>query len=120
MTDDAAAERKRRQRERERQLRGDVDLTDPYPRPTWDDPTPEGWRLQVACRNMDPDIFFPTRGADLAPALAVCRGCPVREPCLEYALAAPNLGDCGCGGGTSERQRRRIRSQRARARRLAS
>jgi WhiB family redox-sensing transcriptional regulator len=40
----------------------------------------------------------------------VCRGCEVREQCLEYALI--NGEKFGIWGGLSERERRRIRRQR--------
>nr|MDQ6928977.1 WhiB family transcriptional regulator [Actinomycetota bacterium] len=46
-------------------------------------------------------------------ARRVCIDCPVKSPCLEYALA--NSIDHGVWGGASERERRRI----ARRRRLA-
>src|SRR5204863_4410470 len=51
-------------------------------------------------------------------AKEVCRGCVVREDCLEYALA--NGEKFGIWGGMSERERRRIRRARALARRAAS
>ena len=44
----------------------------------------------------------------------MCRGCVVREDCLEYALQ--NGEKFGIWGGMSERERRRIRRQRALAR----
>lgn len=39
-------------------------------------------------------------------AVAVCRACPVREVCLEYAL---EHGELGVWGGTTERERREQR-----------
>jgi WhiB family redox-sensing transcriptional regulator len=39
-------------------------------------------------------------------ARRICADCPVKAPCLEYALA--NRIDHGVWGGTSERERRRI------------
>ncbi|NNN21169.1 MAG: WhiB family transcriptional regulator [Acidimicrobiales bacterium] len=65
------------------------------------------------CRTMDPDIFFPSDGVGVDKARKICHNCPVRESCLEYALA--NHIDHGVWGGSSERERRRI----LRARRLA-
>jgi len=56
----------------------------------------------------------PRRGASTREAKEVCRGCVVREDCLEYALA--NGEKFGIWGGMSERERRRIRRQRALAR----
>src|ERR1700739_605766 len=56
---------------------------------------------------VDPDLFFPERGASTREAKEVCRGCVVREDCLEYALA--NGEKFGIWGGLSERERRKIR-----------
>ncbi|MCL4449452.1 MAG: WhiB family transcriptional regulator [Actinobacteria bacterium] len=60
---------------------------------------------------VEPDLFFPERGASTREAKAVCRGCIVRGECLEYALK--NGERFGIWGGTSERERRRIRRARA-------
>jgi WhiB family redox-sensing transcriptional regulator len=45
------------------------------------------WQLRANCLGVDPDLFFPERGASTKEAKEVCRGCVVREQCLEYALA---------------------------------
>jgi len=66
------------------------------------------------CREMDPAIFFPNDGVGVQEAQRICVDCPVRNPCLEYALA--NRVDHGVWGGTSERERRRILRQRRLAR----
>lgn len=73
-----------------------------------------GWQLAANCLGVDPDLFFPERGASTKEAKAVCQGCVVRVECLEYALA--NGEKFGIWGGLSERERRRIRRQRALAR----
>jgi WhiB family transcriptional regulator, redox-sensing transcriptional regulator len=70
------------------------------------------WRLLAACRNIDPELFFPPRrtGAGLdhiEAAKSVCRRCAVQLECLEFALAA-NQQD-GVWGGTSEDERRHLR-----------
>jgi WhiB family redox-sensing transcriptional regulator len=73
----------------------------------------EDWRNQALCRNHDAEWWFPTGGAhtymyaaQAERALAICRTCPVRQPCLEYALAClPH----GVAGGTTEAQRSRLR-----------
>lgn len=77
--------------------------------------TRQYWRLLAACRDTDPDLFFPvgTTGPavdQIAAAKAVCRSCPSREPCLEFALATNQ--DSGVWGGTSEEERRAIRRAR--------
>ncbi len=74
----------------------------------------QGWQMYANCLGVDPDLFFPERGASTKEAKAVCKGCVVREDCLEYALA--NGEKFGIWGGLSERERRRIRRQRALAR----
>lgn len=71
------------------------------------------WMAEGNCRDESPSLFFPSDGVGVEVARRVCATCPVKEPCLEYALA--NGIDHGVWGGTSERERRRI----ARRRRLA-
>ena len=81
-------------------------------------PAPDkSWQDFANCLGVDPDLFFPERGASTREAKEVCRGCVVREECLEYALA--NGEKFGIWGGLSERERRRIRRQRSSARRVA-
>jgi WhiB family redox-sensing transcriptional regulator len=69
------------------------------------------WKRRANCLGVDPDLFFPERGASTREAKEVCRGCVVREDCLEYALA--NGEKFGIWGGLSERERRRVRRARA-------
>ncbi|MEZ5376302.1 MAG: WhiB family transcriptional regulator [Acidimicrobiales bacterium] len=69
------------------------------------------WQEFSNCLGVDPDLFFPERGASTREAKEVCRGCVVRGDCLEFALA--NGEKFGIWGGMSERERRRIRRQRA-------
>lgn len=75
--------------------------------------TDEDWMLDAACRpsSVNPKIFFPGNGPGLEAAQAICKDCPVKERCLEYALA--NRIDHGVWGGESERSRRRILKARA-------
>src|SRR5688572_17051637 len=77
-----------------------------------------GWQTRANCMGVDPDLFFPERGQSTREAKEVCRGCVVREDCVEYALA--NGEKFGIWGGMSERERRRLRRARALARRAAS
>jgi WhiB family redox-sensing transcriptional regulator len=69
------------------------------------------WQRQANCMGVDPDLFFPERGASTREAKEVCRGCVVQEDCLEYALV--HSEKFGIWGGLSERERRRIRRSRA-------
>jgi WhiB family redox-sensing transcriptional regulator len=68
------------------------------------------WRDRAACRGLDPDIFYPVSDDDAEPAKEICAVCPVREACLEYALA--NRERDGVWGGATERERRRMIRQR--------
>jgi WhiB family transcriptional regulator, redox-sensing transcriptional regulator len=66
------------------------------------------WREQAACRGTDLDVFYPERGQTAGPARQVCAACPVRQPCLEYALS--NRITSGIWGGLTERERRPLQS----------
>jgi WhiB family redox-sensing transcriptional regulator len=68
------------------------------------------WRQHAACRGLEADVFYPVSEEQTEEAKAVCRECPVREPCLEYALA--NREREGVWGGATERERRRMIRQR--------
>ncbi|MFI5046967.1 MAG: WhiB family transcriptional regulator [Acidimicrobiia bacterium] len=69
------------------------------------------WQEHANCLGVDPDLFFPERGASTREAKAVCRSCEVQVDCLEYALAHGEK--FGIWGGLSERERRRVRRARA-------
>lgn len=62
-----------------------------------------------ACRDHPrPGIFYPDSGARDAAneAKAVCRGCPVRDECLAWAL---DTGECcGIWGGKTPVERKHI------------
>lgn len=68
------------------------------------------WQSQANCQGLDPDLFFPERGASTREAKTVCGDCAVKGDCLEWALAAGEK--FGIWGGTSERERRRLRKAR--------
>lgn len=72
------------------------------------DPGPD-WMLQGACRDQDPELFFPVsvKLEAAAEAIRVCASCPVWRQCRAYALANPLL--VGVWGGLTEGQRRQIR-----------
>jgi WhiB family redox-sensing transcriptional regulator len=65
------------------------------------------WRGEALCAQTDPELFFPEKGGSPVPAKRVCRVCPVRLPCLAFALAGDERH--GVWGGLSERERRRVR-----------
>lgn len=64
------------------------------------------WGVDAACRGLGLDFFFPDSNVFDA-ALTVCDECPVREPCLDYALDNPEL--FGVWGGTTPYERFKIR-----------
>jgi WhiB family redox-sensing transcriptional regulator len=66
------------------------------------------WRELAACRGVGLDLFFPERGESAEPARQVCAACPVRQPCLDYAIT--NRISHGIWGGLTERERRALRS----------
>jgi WhiB family redox-sensing transcriptional regulator len=66
------------------------------------------WRELAACRSFDLEVFFPERGESAEPARQVCAACPVRQPCLDYAIS--NRITHGIWGGLTERERRALRS----------
>lgn len=68
------------------------------------------WMGHGNCREHPPAAFFPSDGVGVEVARRICANCPVKAPCLEYALA--NHIDHGVWGGTSERERRRILKRR--------
>jgi WhiB family redox-sensing transcriptional regulator len=83
----------------------------------------DDWRHRAACRDTDPDLFFPvgTTGPALdqiEAAKIVCRQCEARDECLEFALATNQ--ESGVWGATSEEERRRMRKTWLARRRRAS
>ena len=77
------------------------------------------WRNDAACREEDPELFFPvgTSGPALmqiAEAKRVCRRCTVTEACLKWALESGQ--DAGVWGGMSEDERRALKRRRQRPR----
>jgi WhiB family transcriptional regulator, redox-sensing transcriptional regulator len=71
------------------------------------------WMEQGACRGMDGAIFFPERGdvkGHGAIAKRVCAICPVRQRCLDFALARHERH--GIWGGADAQERRQITRRR--------
>jgi WhiB family redox-sensing transcriptional regulator len=70
------------------------------------------WRHRAACRDEDPELFFPigTTGPALGQieeAKAVCRRCDVVSDCLTWAIESGQ--DAGVWGGLSEDERRALK-----------
>jgi len=76
------------------------------------DPDPS-WRDHAACRKVGPSLFFGVNDSDDERAVAVCRDCPVQEPCLAYALRARE--PLGVWGGVPADERQRMAQRRRRA-----
>jgi WhiB family transcriptional regulator, redox-sensing transcriptional regulator len=75
------------------------------------------WRNYAACRDVDPELFFPI--GNTGPALLqideakqVCGRCKVAEACLQWALESGQ--DSGVWGGLSEDERRALKRRGAR------
>ena len=70
-----------------------------------------GWRSRAACRGTSPELFFPDGVAEpalqaAAQAKRICSVCPVRAPCLDWALV--HGATIGIWGGCTEGERRAI------------
>ena len=81
------------------------------------------WRERAACRDTDPDLFFPIGSTGLAvdqirAAKLICESCEARQDCLEFALISNQ--ESGVWGGATEDERRRLRRTRLSAQRQAS
>ncbi len=80
-------------------------------------PTPDdlahrpAWMKRAQCRGVDRDLFFPDHGVKGTRARMICWSCPVRQECLDFAMANPQMA--GIWGGTTERERQKTRAQRA-------
>lgn len=71
---------------------------------------PVDWRGLAACRETDPELFFPEGSRGGAPlaraeerAKAICRRCPVIGACREWALGVVDLH--GVAGGMTQDER---------------
>lgn len=69
------------------------------------------WVKDAACRGLPTAMFYPSRGKTPAAALQVCRTCPVRVRCADYALRIhQGMMDYGVWGGTTGWDRRRFKT----------
>lgn len=71
-----------------------------------------GWRKHAACRDVDPELFFPvgdTYGAreQTEAAKAVCQRCDAVASCLAWAFESGQQH--GVWGGMSESERRQLK-----------
>ncbi len=82
------------------------------------------WQESAACRDYDNLLFFGEEGeselerqARETRAKAVCATCPVREPCLEFAMETNQK--YGIWGGLTDKERASLKRRRARSRRAS-
>src|SRR5690606_24420303 len=64
---------------------------------------PPPWTEDALCAQVDPELFFPEKGASTTGAKSVCAACPIAAECLAYAL--DNGEEYGVWGGKSARER---------------
>ncbi|TDB93589.1 WhiB family transcriptional regulator [Actinomadura sp. 7K534] len=76
------------------------------------------WRHRAACRDVDPELFFPIGNTgpailQIEEAKQVCRRCDVTDACLRWALESGQ--DSGVWGGMGEDERRALKRRRNRS-----
>ena len=81
------------------------------------------WRHIAACREVDPELFFPIGNSgpallQIEEAKQVCRRCSVLDECLRWAIDSGQ--DAGVWGGMSEDERRAVKRRSVRLRARAS
>jgi WhiB family transcriptional regulator, redox-sensing transcriptional regulator len=76
----------------------------------------QGWLDRAACRDLDPERFFPESGEQVkaVEAKAICAGCQVRDHRRDLAVKAAGGfdQDHGVFGGTLPEERSRLRGNR--------
>ncbi len=73
--------------------------------------TEEAWQTRAACRGPDASVFFPpstperidVRADRERRAKSICARCPVRRPCLDFAVRTHEAH--GIWGGSTELER---------------
>ncbi len=81
--------------------------------------TEEAWQLRAACRGPQAAVFFPPATFERKDQKAererrakdICRTCPVRQPCLDYAVKIKEPH--GIWGGLNESERKQLVLRRA-------
>ena len=72
-------------------------------------PARPDWMARAACRGADPELFFPKNGREAQVTAkyvkaTYCNPCPVRNECLQEAVANCEL--IGIWGGLAPKERR--------------
>lgn len=74
------------------------------------------WMDDGACRGADTEAFYPRAESEGAQARRICRECPVRNQCLEYALTHDER--YGIWGGCDPVERRMLTTSDGRIKRV--
>ena len=77
------------------------------------------WQLKASCRGPQAAVFFPPTSFERKDekeerelrAKAICQACPVRKPCLDYALRIREPH--GIWGGLNELERKQLLAHKA-------
>jgi WhiB family redox-sensing transcriptional regulator len=69
------------------------------------------WQERSACKETDPEAFFPEKGGSTREAKRVCARCEVKDDCLAWALKKKEK--FGIWGGLSERERNKLKRKAA-------
>ncbi len=67
------------------------------------------WQREALCNQTDPEAFFPEYERDGKMAKEVCKGCPVKKKCFDYAVS--NQEAFGIWGGVDFTIRRTERER---------
>jgi WhiB family redox-sensing transcriptional regulator len=67
------------------------------------------WQADGRCTHTNPEVWFPKVGSNGTDAKRICRNCPVRVECLDYAMSLGVDTTFGIWGGTSKRERLKAR-----------
>ncbi|MEU0857435.1 WhiB family transcriptional regulator [Streptomyces griseofuscus] len=62
------------------------------------------------CSRVDPEVMFPAPSSlvEVTVAKSLCRACPFRNECLEWALSPASRCDYGIFGGLTEDERKAL------------
>jgi WhiB family transcriptional regulator, redox-sensing transcriptional regulator len=79
----------------------------------------DDWQVKASCRGPQASVFFPPTQFERkdeklereAMAKAICQTCPVRRPCLDYAIEIREPH--GIWGGLNEVERKHLVAQKA-------
>jgi WhiB family redox-sensing transcriptional regulator len=79
----------------------------------------DAWHIKASCRGPQAEVFFPPTHVERKDerqereeaAKAICATCPVRRPCLDYAMRIREPH--GIWGGLNEMERKQLLDRQA-------